>query len=61
MNEKKGGVISGMRDNFTSSSGIYMSLIMEKIFGGMAGRFKKNKAEGGIDEEEIRNMAKMSN
>ena len=61
MNEKKGGVISGMRDNFTSSSGIYMSLIMEKIFGGMAGRFKKNKAEGGIDEEEIRDITKMSN
>lgn len=59
MKEKKGGVISGMRDNFTSASGIYMSLLMEKIFGGMAGRFMKNKDEGGIEENDIRNMELM--
>lgn len=58
MNEKKGGVESAMREEFTSSSGIYMSLIMEKIFGGMKNRFLKEGSDEGISESDSGNTDK---
>ena len=60
MNEKKGGVESAMREDFKSSSGIYMSLIMEKIFGGMKNRFMKEGADGGISEADAGNTDKFT-
>ncbi len=40
---------------YKTSSGIYMSLMLEKIFGGMKQQFNKSGAEGGIDEESAGN------
>ena len=58
--ERSGGVISGMFSNSNSSSGIYLSLILEKIFGGMTKRFMKEETEeGGISRGDVSNQKKM--
>ena len=58
--EQAGGAESGMFDTNNSSSGIYLSLILEKIFGGMSNRFlKEENAEGGIAREDVPILPKM--
>ncbi|MBO6093004.1 MAG: hypothetical protein J6P40_05155, partial [Oscillospiraceae bacterium] len=58
--ELAGGAESGMFDSNDSSSGIYLSLILEKIFGGMTKRFlKEEKEEGGIERGDVSNSNKM--
>lgn len=43
-----------------SSSGIYLALILEKIFGGMTERFmKEGTEEGGISQGDVTNQKKM--
>ena len=43
-------LLDEMKNNYKSSSGVYMSLILEKIFGGMKRDYLKNGAEGGLDD-----------
>ena len=40
---------------YKTASGIYLSLMLEKIFSGMKQQWNKNGAEGGIDEESVGN------
>ena len=46
-------------DHHMTSSAIYLSLIMEKIFGGMAERISKEADKGGLTEQDIDNPNKM--